>query len=102
MSATNWYISHDEDGVEHLCVLDENGDLYTGTVKIFFSHGSDTDTTVDANEPNIPDRWHMALVFGALYLMGFPQYKALFDDYILRAQRQVGRTGPNTIWPPFY
>ena len=102
MSATNWYITQDDTGSEFLCVLDENGDLYTGTVKVFYSHGSVVDTAVDANEPTIPARYHMALVYGALWLMGFPQYKALFDDYILRAQHKVNRTGPNPIWPPFY
>lgn len=102
MSATNWMISQDDSGTEHLLVTDANGDLYTGTVTVFYSHGADTDTTVDANEPNIPDRWHMALVFGALYLMGFPNYERLFNEYIQRANRQVGRTGPAVIWPPDY
>jgi hypothetical protein len=102
MSATNWYISTDENGAESLCIMDDEGDLYSGTVKIFYVHGSDTDTTTDANQPNIPTRHHMALVFGALWLMGFTQYKALFDDYVQRAQKQVHRTGPDVIWPPFY
>lgn len=102
MSATNWSIVQDDSGTEHILVTDENGDLYTGAITLFYSHGADTDTTTDANTPNIPARHHMALVFGALWLMGFPQYQGLFEEYVRRANKQVGRTGPDVIWPPFY
>jgi len=78
-SGYGWYVENDDSG-RYLCIVDSNESNYTGTAKVFYSKTEDTDTNVDLNEPTIPGRYHWALVWGVLYLMGFTKY---YENYRL-------------------
>jgi len=68
---------------------EDNWEKFTGTVKLIYNKydvvmTTDTSTT---GTPTIPSAYHMALVYGALFLLGFVQFKPFFDDFVKRTKR---------------
>ncbi len=89
MSTGYYYYITNEDGVNKLCIVYDDGNThgtYNGDAKLFYTKLADIDTTDDNNVPTIEGRWHFALVFGALMLMGFPQFGEFFRSYIKQAR----------------
>lgn len=91
-----WYLENDDDG-RYICIVNENEENYTGSAKLFYSKTEDLDTNTDLNEPTIPGRYHWALVWGALYLMGFQQFHSYYKRIAGDASKSAAGVGNGTI-----
>lgn len=63
----------------------DNWSKYAGDVKLIYRK-YDAALSADTSSPSFNSRFHMALVYGALWLMGFGQYESLFNNYMRTAR----------------
>lgn len=71
-TTTYFYYLTNDNGTKKIGVVDEDMGNFTGTAKLFYTKLEEVDTSLDSNEPTIEERWHWAIVYGALWLMGVP------------------------------
>lgn len=94
-----YYVTNDN-GDNKLCVVYDDGSStgnYTGAATVYYTKLEDIDTSLDTNTPTIDERWHWAIVYGALFLAGRMEFHRLFMDYVKRARASNGRSGNGTL-----
>jgi len=101
-TTTYYYYMTNDNGTKKIGVVDEDMGKFTGTAKVFYSKLEELDTREDANEPTIDDRWHWALVYGALWLMGYPGVSefgmSMYRKMEADAKSSGKKVGTLTVW----
>lgn len=101
MSSYFYYLTNDN-GTKKIGMVDDSDANYTGDATVFYSKLEEVDTTTDANEPTIDERWHWAIVYGAMWLMGIPGISehgyTMYKQYLADAKSSGRKVGTLATW----